>query len=314
MEHPQHFPGLIHALRHVVSHAAVTVVAIGVAFSLPRLAEYILYTWWPTVQGSSRLLTITELSFAAVLVMTLNLILVVMEGRRSVRMSRIASLIHVHESDSNWLARWDYRRLRDRIVGTRDVSVMSITGYDTFVSERRNLHRFVDESYELRVMLLNPYSEAAMRRVVSLGPSASVDRYIRETEATIGRLAKLAEGGKKVTLKFYDDAPFWNLIVTGEYVWVQYCHDGHELKTQPEFVFALRKDKPAQGLFSPFYVHFLTQWNDPRHPEFDFETRRLKYGDGTEREFPDEHGIVAESLEPMRSAEAPPVLDFGFAG
>lgn len=314
MEHPQHFPGLVHALRHVVSHAAVTVLAIGVAFSLPRLAEYILYTWWPTVQGNSRLLTITEVGFAAVLVMTLNLILVVMEGRRSVRMSRIASLVHVHESDGNWLARWDYRRLRDRIVGTRDVSVMSITGYDTFVSERRNLHRFVDESYELRVMLLNPYCESAERRVMSIGQSASVDRYIRETEATIARLAKLAEGGKKVTLKFYDDAPFWNLIVTGEYVWVQYCHDGHELKTQPEFVFALRKDKPAQGLFSPFYVHFLNQWNDPRHPEFDFATRRLKYSDGTEREFPKAEGVAAPFHEEERYQNGPPVLDFGLAG
>jgi hypothetical protein len=62
-------------------------------------------------------------------------------------------------------------------------------------------------------------------------------------------------------------------------VWVQYCHDGHELKTQPEYVFAMHKDKPQQGLFSAFYVHFLNQWDDPRHPEYDFASRELVYRD-----------------------------------
>jgi hypothetical protein len=60
-------------------------------------------------------------------------------------------------------------------------------------------------------------------------------------------------------------------------VWVQYCHDGHELKDQQEYVFALIKDNPTQGLFSAFYVHFLNQWRNPRHPEYDFSTRQLVY-------------------------------------
>jgi len=60
-------------------------------------------------------------------------------------------------------------------------------------------------------------------------------------------------------------------------VWVQYCHEAHDQNAQPEYVFALRKDKPAQGLFSAFYVHFLNQWNDPRHPEFNFESKELVY-------------------------------------
>ncbi|MFP5403596.1 MAG: hypothetical protein ACLGG2_02785, partial [Gammaproteobacteria bacterium] len=75
------------------------------------------------------------------------------------------------------------------------------------------------------------------------------------------------------------DPPFWSLIVTGEHVWVQYCHDGHALSQQPEYVFALQRERPAQGLFSAFYVHFLNQWGDPRHPEFDFSTRELVYRD-----------------------------------
>jgi len=276
MNRNMHFLSLFHTVKHIVSHAAVTLLAVGVAFSLPMAAQYILYTWWPRVESNSQLLMITEISFAAVLVMFFNLILIAREGRRSLRMNRIASLVHVREGDS-WLSRWTGRDLRNKISGTRDVSVMSVTGYDTFVSEKRNLHRFIDDSYELRVMLMNPYGAGAKRRVQSLGELASIEAYIQETEATIERLASLAAAGKKVTLKFYEDPPFWNLIITGEYVWVQYCHDGHELKTQPEYVFALRKDKPAQGLFSPFYVHFLNQWDDPRHPEYNFANKELVY-------------------------------------
>ncbi|MBZ0106425.1 MAG: hypothetical protein K8H84_12445 [Sulfuricella denitrificans] len=271
-----HFPGFSHTLKHIFSHAAVTLVAVGIAFSLPSAASFILYTWWPKVAENSHLLLINEISFAAVLVLLFNLVLIAEEGRRSLRMNRIASLVHVREGN-NWLSRWSGRDLLKKISGTRDVSVISVTGYDTFVSERRNLHRFIEDSYEIRVMLMNPYGAGAKRRIESLGKQASLASYRQETEATIERLAALAAAGKKVTLKFYEEQPFWSLIVTGEYVWVQYCHDGQELRNQPEYVFALRKDKPAQGLFSAFYVHFLNQWNDPRHPEYDWNSKELIY-------------------------------------
>lgn len=277
MARSPHFFSIFHTLRHIFSHIGVTLLAVGIAFSLPMLAQFILFTWWPMVEDNSKLLLINEIIFAAVLVLLFNLFLGARQGRLSHRMNRLVSLVHVRE-DSNWLSRWSDRKLLDRITGTRDVSVMSVTGYDTFVSQRRNLKNVIDHSYELRVMLMNPYSAGAMRRVQSLGdPAPLLETYCKETAATIDRLAALAAAGKQVTLKFYDAPPFWNLIVTGEYVWVQYCHDGHELKQQPEYVFALLKDKPTQGLFSAFYVHFLNQWSDPNHPEYDFSKRQLVY-------------------------------------
>lgn len=279
MERP-HLIGIAHTLRHVFSHAAVTLLAVGIAFSLPTLAEYILFSWWPRVEADSHLLLINEISFAAVLVVLFNLFLGARQGRLSHRMNRLISLVHVRADEASWSSRRTRRMLFENIAGTRDVSVMSITGYDTFVSERRKLRRVIGQSYELRVMLMNPYGSGAMRRVQSLGdPAPLLETYSQETAATLERLASLAASGKKVTLKFYDDPPFWNLIVTGEHVWVQYCHDGHELKTQPEYVFALHKDRPQQGLFSAFYVHFLNQWDDPRHPEYDFASRELVYRD-----------------------------------
>lgn len=274
MERTPNFINLAHTLRHILSHIGVTLVAVGIAFSLPLLAKYILFTWWPMVEDDSQLLLINEIVFAAVLVALFNLFLSARQGRLSHRMNHLASLVHVREGSRS--SRRTDRKLLERVTGTRDVAVMSITGYDTFVSEHRRLRDVIDQSYELRVMLMNPYGAGAMRRLQSFGdPAPLMDTYSQETEATLARLSRLAAAGKQVTLKFYDDPPFWNLIVTGEYVWVQYCHDGHEMKTQPEYVFALQKNLPTQGLFSAFYVHFLNHWSDPRHPEYDFATGEL---------------------------------------
>jgi hypothetical protein len=279
MGHGPHLSGILATLRHIFSHIGVTLLAVGIAFSLPMLAKFILFTWWPMVEDDSQLLLVNEIAFAAVLVLLFNLFLGARQGRLSQRMNRLAALVHVR-AGRHWLSRWSDRRLLARVTGTRDVAVMSVTGYDTFVSQQRRLQEVIGHAYELRVMLMNPYGAGAMRRVQSLGdPATLLARYAEETAVTLERLAALAAAGKKVTLKFYDDPPFWNLIVTGRYVWVQYCHDGHELRKQPEYVFALHKDKPAQGLFSAFYVHFLEQWGAHRHPDYDFATRELVHRD-----------------------------------
>ncbi|MCU0809614.1 MAG: hypothetical protein MUE59_01005 [Thiobacillaceae bacterium] len=94
---------------------------------------------------------------------------------------------------------------------------MSVTGYDTFVSQRRQLGNVIDHSQELRGTLMNPYGPRAMRRVQSFGdPAPLLETYCQETAATIKRLASLAAAGKKVSLKFYKDPPFWKLVATGE--------------------------------------------------------------------------------------------------
>jgi hypothetical protein len=141
----------------------VTLLAVGIAFSLPVLAKFILYTWWPMVEGDSQLLLINEIIFAAVLVLLFNLFLSARQGRLSRRMVRLASLVHVREEGS-WFSRWTDHNLLDRISGTRGVSVMAVTGYDTFVSKARKLGRVFDHSYELRGMLMSGCSTATTGR------------------------------------------------------------------------------------------------------------------------------------------------------
>lgn len=284
MDHDKHFHSFTQGIHHAFAHVVITLLAVGIAFSLPVVAKYILFYWWPKIEDNSQLLMITEISFATVLVLLFNISKIAWDGRRSMHMNKIASLVYAREG-RGWMSRWKERDMRKKIAQVRDVYIMSITGYDTFSSDNSDLQKALELAYEIRVMLANPYGKGAASRAQSLdNPEAMLQAYRQETEVSIAYLRKLAAAGKKVTLKFYEEPPFWKLVVTGEYVWVQYCHDGHEVRTQPEYVFGLQHGNPRRGFFAPFYKHFLDQWNDPRHPEFNFETSELVYrnGDGNE--------------------------------
>ena len=306
MDHGKHFNGLTQGIHHAFSHVVITLLAVGIAFSLPSVASYILFYWWPMVKSDSQLLLITEISFAVVLVLLLNILKVAWNGRRGMHMNKIASLVYARE-EQGWMSRWKERDMRKKIANVRDVYIMSITGYDTFISGNRDLQKTLDMAYEIRVLLANPYGKGVTSRALSTDdPEAMLQAYRQEVETSISYLRKLAEAGKKIKLKFYEEPPFWKLVVTGEYVWVQYCHTGHEVKSQPEYVFGLQHDNPQRGFFEPFYKHFLDQWKDQGHPEFNFETSELIYRneDGNEIQrtaFPPraEHVVLTDDLSAL---------------
>ena len=300
MDHSKHFHSLTLGIHHAFSHIVITLLAVGIAFSLPTAASYILFYWWPKVEGNSQLLMITEIGFATLLVLLFNMSKIAWDGRRSIHMNKIASLVYAREG-SNWLSRWKERDMRKKIASVRDVHIMSLTGYDTFISENSQLRNTLELAYEVRVLLANPYGKGIASRSLSTeAPEAMLLAYRQETEASIAYLRKLATAGKKVKLKFYEEPPFWKVVVTGEYVWVQYCHDGHEVKIQPEYVFGLQHENPQRGFFEAFYKYFLDQWKDPNHPEFNFETNELIYRNDNGNEIrktafllPAEEGAIA---------------------
>ena len=265
-------------LRLTLLHISITLLAIGIAFSLPIGARYILYQWWPKVVEDANLLIATEASLAAALALLFNLAGIAWENRSKVRMADLASLVHVRQSDS-WIARWRERRLVRHLPAARDSFVLTITGFNTFADEKSLLREPLDKAYEIRVMLLNPYGSGAGKHVNSLPGEITLQNFISEVESSIVHLATLRMTGKKVTLKFYEHEPFWKVVVFGDHIWVQYCHSGCEIKREPEYIFGLNREHPRQGFFVPFYMHFLEQWNDFRHPEYDFDTGQLVYRD-----------------------------------
>jgi len=274
----------MNSLRQVLSHGAVTVLAVAIAFSLPGFANYILNEWWPEVENNANLLLGTEIALASVLALVFNMAKIAWDHRQRVLVARLASLVHARNNDAGWWARRRERALVNQLTTARDAFVLTLTGYDTLVAEDSLLRPVIDKAYEIRVMLVNPVGQGLRRRAESLPSDVTVLTLHTEIEATIGALSALRKYGKKVKLKFYDEEPFWKIVVLGDYIWVQHCHSGFVVREQPEYVFALQHTEPRHGLFVPFYMIFLNYWNDPRHPEYDFETNELVYRDAGGKE------------------------------
>ena len=273
-----------HGLRQILSHGAVTVLAVAIAFSLPGIASYVLNEWWPEVESNANLLLGTEIALASMLALIFNLAKVAWDHRQRVHIARRASLVYARNGDAGWLDRRRERELLGQLTTARDAFILTLTGYETLVAPDSLLRPVIDKAYEIRVMLINPVGHGLHQRAESLPSDVTVLTLHTEIEATIGALSKLRKYGKKVKLKFYDEEPFWKLIVLGDYIWVQHCHSGFVVGEQPEYVFALDHTEPRHGLFVPFYMIFLNSWNDTRHPEYDFDTNELVYRDAGGKE------------------------------
>lgn len=270
---------LASGLRYVLTHSIITLLAIGIAFTLPKAASYILYNWWPKVEENTQLLLITEIGFAGVLVLLFNVLMVLWENHRFVYSARLASLVFACEN-GGWLRPWRGRWRMRKLPASRDVYILSVTGYNTFVDRDSLFEAVLRSGYDIRVMLLHPASEGAREHAQSFTSSPlDEDALVREVEASIACLDRLRREGKKVELKFYTYAPTWKIVVLDEHVWVQYCHRGTELKRAPEYVFALHPRDPKKGFYVPFYMQFTENWSSGGLPEYDFETHELVYRD-----------------------------------
>jgi hypothetical protein len=266
-------------LRQTIMHGVIMALAVGIAFLLPEAASYILFQWWPRAEENAQLLFASELILATAMVLLFHATRLAWEGRCMLRIGRAAALVEVRERGKR-ITLSDSIGTSRAARATRDALVLAVTGYDTFVAKGAHLGQLIGTCYEIRVLLLSPHSAGAACRVRSFDDSqASLQAHRDEFNASIAYLKRLANCGKKVCLKLYDAPPFWKVVIVGDQAWVQYCHDGYEIKTQPEYVFALRHDRPEQGLFPPFYVHFLNLWNDPRNAEYDLRTDELVFRD-----------------------------------
>ena len=275
---------LVSGLRQILSHGTVTLLAVAIAFSLPGFANYILNEWWPEVESNANLLLGTEIALASVLALMFNMATIAWDHRQRVHTARLASLVHARNANAGWWSRRRERALVEQLTTARDAFVLTLTGYDTLVAADSLLRPVIEKAYEIRVMLVNPCGQGLRQRAESLPSDVTVLTLHTEIEATIGALSALRKYGKKVKLKFYDEEPFWKLVVLGDYIWVQHCHSGFVVREQPEYVFALQHTEPRHGLFVPFYMIFLNHWNDSRHPEYDFDTNELVYRDAGGKE------------------------------
>lgn len=269
---------LWHGLRHVAAHASITLLAVGLAVSLPQAAGYILYHWWPKVRDDAQMLLFTEIGFATLLVLLMNLLKRTWSYRNQARMTDLAALVYAHESQDRAALRARGKHLREP-QWKRDLTIMAVTGYGTFVAADSPFREIFQDCYEIRVMLMDPYGPgAAAYAAAHADTDATLAELRREVRSSIACLRELQGPGKNVALKFYDAPPFWKLVFIGAHVWVRSCHTTRDTGKFPEYVFALQPGNPNRGFFPAFYSYFLDRWNDARFPDYDFATNELVYG------------------------------------
>ncbi|MBI3561136.1 MAG: hypothetical protein HY080_05400 [Gammaproteobacteria bacterium] len=300
--------GFLGVLGQIFWHIVVVLLAASIAFSLPSMAKYILYGWWPRVAGDTNLLLVTEIAFASVLMLLFHLIRIIWINRKCVTHAKLAALVHARTTHKNWLSRWRERGLTRRFPAARDAFILTLTGYDTFLDKNSMLHQALDNVYDIRVMLLNPIGAVMRKRIESMPHDITLASFQSEIEASIAYLKGLRKNGKRIMLKFYNHEPFWKVIVLDDHVWVQHCHAGFEVKQQPEYVFALQHHDPRQGMYVPFYMYFLDRWNEHHHPYYDFDTHELVYRDSTGSElFRAPFGVPLASHVRTAASTNPPV-------
>ncbi|HJR75809.1 MAG TPA: hypothetical protein VJ805_02515, partial [Nitrospiraceae bacterium] len=158
----------------------------------------------------------------------------------------------------------------------RTILAIGSTGYGTFVDNEGELHAILEKSLQANIMLMNPYSEEAGLRALSLTQAgAPPPRFDEELAETLRLFKRLRAAGKILKLKLYSDRPHVKMVILGDYLWLQHYHTGIDVKSVPEYVF--QYNLKNHGLYTLFSQYFMKRWENPDIPEYDFDTGELVY-------------------------------------
>lgn len=160
----------------------------------------------------------------------------------------------------------------------KDVLVIRSTGFRTFVDPKGDLHHVTRNCRMAKIMLLNPFSEAARARAQSIpDPHVTPETFQEQIKKSIAFLKGLKAVKKEVKLKLYRETPLLKLTILDDYICIQHYQAGQDIQRMPEYVF--KHDQYLNSLYIPFYQYFMTRWNDPNVPEYDLDADMLIYRD-----------------------------------
>lgn len=293
----------------IVYHIAVLALSAGVALSLPAVAGFFstdFPQYWSIIEHDQIALIVLEVAVAIMFISCLNYLCRSVEDRKLADMAADAGFAYFFPSHRTFTQR-RIRRLKKRHGLARNVMVIGATGDRTFVDPKGDLHEVLKHCLEAKIMLLNPYSEAArVRARAILEPDITAESFHEQVGRTIGFLKQLKAAQKSVRLKLYADPPHVKLAILGDHIWLQHYHVSRDVHVMPEYVF--RHDHNDHGLYTMFYQYFIKRWESPEIPEYDFGTDELVYTESNgiviRREpFGAEAGTAAgrDSLEAMQA-------------
>jgi len=255
-------------------HGLVVVLSAGIAWSLPNIARQFL-TFWSRVEHEQVLLLVMEVCVALCLIAVSSYLWQAFQDRRQAVMARGAGLISFFSSH-NPVADRAIRRLKQEQSLGRTVLAIGVTGHGTVIDDKAEIHALLETCLEAKLILLNPFSEEAVRRAQSLSHLDVTPARLRdELVETISLIKRLRAAGKVIRLKLYSDRPHVRMIILGDYLWLQHYHTGLDVRWMPEYVFQHKVDH--HGLYTLFYQYFTKRWENQDIPEYDLHTNELVY-------------------------------------
>lgn len=287
------------AAGEVIYHIVVVAISAWVALSLPHDANIAIQAfarYWPRVERNTVALVAIEITIAVLLMLGLNYLRRSMRDMKLAEVAKRAGLTNIFSPGSP-LARRTMRKLKTHQGQTKHIMILGSTGYNTFVDPHGDLHAVIWKCLEAKVMLLNPYSEAAQARVNAiLDPKVTHESVTRQVRRSIELCKQLKKGQKSIRLKLYSDPPHVKLAILGNAIWLQHYHTGLDVRRMPEYLF--QQNQNDYGLYTLLYQYFSKRWESPEIPEYDLETDELVYRESNGNE-------KRRELFPMK-ADTPP--------
>ena len=270
---------------NVLYHMVVVTLSGAIALSLPVAAGFLaedFMVYWNQIKNEEVVLVSIEIAVALFLILAFNYIGRSISDRKTARVAAEAGLVQCFSSRGR-LARKRIRKEKEKQGMARSAMLIGSTGYRTFVDAEGDMHNVLEGCLEAKVMLLNPYSEAAQSRARAiLHPDVTPSHLREQVTRSIEFLKRLKAAHKNVKLKLYSDLPHIKLAILGDHIWMQHYHASVDVQAMPEYVF--RHNQDNHSLYTLFYQYFMERWESPEIPEYDLETDELVYQGGGDNE------------------------------
>ena len=269
----------------VLYHIGLAALSAAIALSLPRALNFIAkktLIYWSLLGNEKLIVVSVEMAVAVLFIFIFNALGRSWKDRRLSNMAENAGLVLVRPA-RGFLARRKVKKMKERQAYAKDVMIIGSTGLRTFVDPKGDLHQVLQNCRNAKIMLLNPFSEGARVRAISIqNPLVTAETFREQVEKSIEFLKALSAIKKEMKLKLYQDIPLLKLAILDDHIWIQHYHAGLDVQQMPEYVF--KHDQNIGSLYVPFYQFFMTRWNDPHVPEYDLESDELVYRDAAGNE------------------------------
>jgi hypothetical protein len=282
-------------------HIIVIVLSAGIALLLPSVAQHFLVLW-SRVEHDKVSLIMVEMIVAIMLIASFNYIRRSWRDRVLAAAAAGAGLVSFFPRPARRAQRHIEQVKEEQSTG-RTIMVIGSSGYSSFVDQVGDLSSILDKCLGAKILLVNPYSHEATKRIKAIGhPEYTLTAFREEVRQSIALLKRLRAMGKTVKLKLYADSPLVKMLILGDYLWLQHYHADLDIRTMPEYV--LRHNRQNHGLYTLYAHYFDQRWQSIEIPEYDLDTDELVYRNRTGGEVRREQFEVQSVEEADTYAEA----------